>query len=300
MPAGSPRRSPVTRFAFVLALAVPAVAFAAPVPKEGDAGVLLVSAGGEVTRMNPDGSDAEALFRDKYAGDDFALGPAGKRMGYLKHDWWTRNTTVGVRTADGERVPLLTVDDRVGRVVWSADGKSLYCCVHPDGMPVTTWKCCAIDVATGKRTTFGVPAGAELVGVAPTTGDLILTIPGGADGLATVTTPPTKYDPTEAIPAKLGVEPLAAFPDGKRWLVRANGGVGLYTAGEKAVAAWEKAANVPVGAVRPDGKRVAYIAAISTRDFTPPTYELWTADPDGTNAKKVTESDKPVTRVEWR
>lgn len=291
------------RLALLFAFALPAVALAAPVPKESDGGKLLVSAGGRVTMMNPDGSDAEVLFHDKYAGDDVALGPAGKRMGYVKLDWWTRNTTVGVRTADGERSPLLTVEDRVGRVVWSADGKVLYCCVHPDGMPVKTWKCCALDAATGKRATFGVPAGADLVGVMPATGDLILTVPGEGDGTATVTTPATKYDPTAVIPAKSGAEPLAAFPDGKRWLVRSSAtpGVGVYTTGDKAVTAWEKnTTTATAGAVRPDGKRVAYVATVITRDLAPPTYELWTADPDGTNAKKVMESDKPVERLEWR
>ena len=280
----------------LLSVALPAVA--------DDGPRLYVTAGGKVARLAP-GGDPEPLFDDRYAGDDAAASPDGTRVAYRKWDWFTEKTTVGVRGKDGERVPLLSTEDSVGRVVWSADGKTLFCSVHPVDMPAEAWQCWAVDAASGKQTAFAVPAGAELIGLTAAGEELVFVVPGGGGekGYATVTTAAGKFEPTEVMAAGLQVVPLAPFPDGKRWLGRAAGmpGTGVYTAGDKGAAAWEDNAHAGyAGAVRPDGKRVAYAIAVVTRGGTGPTHELWTADPDGSNPAKVLESAKPIDRVEWR
>ena len=69
----------------LFALLLPTVTLAAPVPKAKDEGKLYVTTDSQIVRMNPDGSEQEKLFDDKYTRDDYCASPDGTRV--VSQEW---------------------------------------------------------------------------------------------------------------------------------------------------------------------------------------------------------------------
>jgi hypothetical protein len=323
----------------LLALVLPAVALAAPVPKEvkDDASKLLVTTHGKndaITLLNPDGSGEERLLvaAPRAGLLNARLSPDRTRMAYATTDRLRRAYVVWVRPlTDGVSTDLTPIDGR-GHFFWSPDGKRVVCTDEdenarkPGAKFEANWRSWAVDAATGKRAELDVKGEYRPFGFTPAGGLLCVRtldpVPVGettgvtAPARETVTTGLKEFDPQVVIPGRLNLRPLAAFPDGRRWLVSpiGTGGLAVYTAGEKQAVAWaEPPTEWDRVAVSPDGKRVAYSvrpdplarqrqvkAWKGPGDPPPEEGELWVADADGTNAKKVWEPHQPIGFIDWR
>jgi hypothetical protein len=291
----------MTRIALLFLL--PAVALAAPVPKAGKGeNKVYVTSDRRVVRMNPDGTGLEKLFDDKYAGDDYYASPDGTRV--VSQDWKDNRAWVSVRESGGEPVRLAKLNRTTNAVYWSADGKTLFAQAWDEKWPPAgTWWSELIDAKTGERTKLDAPGDCVPWGFAPG-GDLLFTRQDRRSGRRELlTSPAANFDPTVVLPTDLDVEPLAVFPDGKRWLVRRERerGIGVFKTGEAEVTYWagEKWYS-DAAAVSPDGTRVAFENWHSIPKEKRFEHDLWVADADGKNAKKVFTSAKNITRIDWR
>jgi hypothetical protein len=305
----------MTRIALLFLL--PAVALAAPVPKAGKGeNKVYVTIDGRVVKMNPDGTKQEKLFDDEHAGGDMRVAPDGKRVAYFKRPKPSEKGEIGVREAGGEPKPLLTFDRRPD-LIWSADSKTLYGHEYDPGTKPPPpyeecWKNWSIDIATGKQTDLDVPAHFCVWAMKPDGKGFYYfgangsqpTGPGTGHIRTEMVIDVTKPEPKVLIPADLCVRPLAAFPDGKRWVVKRIHKCewGVYTAGEKDVALWNVEGYCwPDGvAVSPDGKRVAYAIDVAGKGAREREIHLCTADGDGTNSVTILKTDKYIRYIDWR
>jgi dipeptidyl aminopeptidase/acylaminoacyl peptidase len=305
----------------VALLLLPAVALAAPVPKEGkDESKLYLTIGGKITRMNPDGT-GQGVVCDKGTGHDDSLSPDGKWIVGVKRDNSKDRHFVMLREPGGKPKEAVQVS-YTASVRWSADGKSLYGIDQhlrpsPKGGKVEAGRrCWRYVIATEQFTEMDIPKDYDLRRETPdgkgvvyeqTTGKQEVEPNVLMSKLQTVVSPLEKFEPKVVIPEEVNVSPVAAFPDGKRWLViditPYKRKVGVYTTGEKKPEWWGVKVGLPAFAVSPDGKRVAYTTRAEQEDSAvrkPDEYQLWVADGDGKNAKKLATFDDYVTHIDWR
>jgi hypothetical protein len=305
----------------LLFLLSPAVALAAPVPKEGkDESKLYLTVGGKIVRINPDGTGKEVVC-DKGDGTDDSLSPDGKWIVGVKRDNRTDRHLVMLREPGGKAKEAVQVSRTVS-VRWSADGKTLYGTdqhLRPSpkgGTEEAGRRCWRYEIASEKFTEMDIPKEYDLWRETPDGEGLVCTKALGWQEvapqtqmrkLATAITPLDKFEPKVVIPGEVNVFPLAAYPDGKRWVVTSVSAykrkIGVYTTGEKKPEWWITEVVLPESAVSPNGKRVGYTTEVVQPEAEvrkPETYELWVADADGKNPMKVCTTDKYVTRIDWR
>jgi hypothetical protein len=301
-------------------LLIPVFVIAAPVPKpEKDETKLLVTANGGVTLMAPDGTGAKVVIKggaDEYAYKAW-LSPDRKRVAYVykeRPDDRTGKAMLGVKTIDGE--PVMKVEMRSPNALfWSADGKNLVGTLNDDrgikgnDLGYRSWR---MDAVTGVKTSLDLPGDCVLVAPVPNSDKVAClrhtyTQPlGPREGFKVetelLTTDPDKFAPTTVIETVSTWPPVAVFPDGKRWLRHSSGEVGVHTVGEKEPKKWKRDPYVSEIALRPDGKRVAFAFFEWKKELKDTRWELWTADPDGTNAVKVLtrDDDKYLSHIDWR
>jgi hypothetical protein len=296
----------------LFALLLPAVAVAAPVPKAKDAGKLLVSTSdGKVTLMNPDGSEAKVVA-EAAEGERLVqakLSPDGTRVVYAVRPNATKlDAVLHVREVGGGKAKEVFKLQHLSRVFWAADGKAVVASgldVEKGNQPAANrhecWASWQVDTATGQPTpldakgqyrAWGWSADGKVL-LCVRTFDLRAVGKGvQAPKIETVRTQPDKFAPEVVIPAEVDQVPLAALPDGKRWVLKTtNDGLAVYSAagGLKAWADFEKTFVVCV-APSPDGKRVA----VGTQP------KLVTADPDGGDRKTVWEPKANIVDIDWR
>lgn len=301
----------------VALLLLPIVAYAAPVPKvEKAENKLYVTIDGRIVRMNPDGTGEEKLFDDAHAGGDMRVSPDGKSVVYFKYPKPARNCELGVRELGGDPKHLATFERRPD-VFWSADSKTLLGYevdrkTKPPPPYEECWKNWSLDVATAKRTDLDVPVQFYIWKLRPDGKDFYFfgtngkkqTGPGVFHVLTELAVDVSKGEPKILIPADLGLIPKAAFPDGKRWVVKRTHKCewGVYTAGDKDAVLW----NVEGGcwpdavAVSPNGKQVVYAIDIAGKGDRERQVELRTSDPDGKNSVTILKTDKYIKYIEWR
>ncbi len=293
----------------VALLLLSAVALAAPVPKaEKGENKLYVTLDGRIVRMNPDGTGEEKLYDDKHAGHDCCTTADGKRA--VSRDWSDKKFVVSVREEGGVSMPVAFLNSQNNVVVWSAVEGKLFTTDCAPSNPKEQWSM-LIDTKAGETKKLDAPGQCRPWGFTPK-GDLLYARAngflrkgqnGGFTRYELVASPAAKFDPTVVIPAEADVTPLAVFPDGKRWLVTRLGGegVGVYKTGDSEARFWDVEDRSPaVAAVRPDGKRVAWVYWRRTDDDTRHVFDLWTADAEGKNAKKAHTFEKEPTRLDWR
>lgn len=300
-------------------LLLPAVATAAPVPKEvKDETRLLVTAAGTVTLMRAEGTDAKVVL--KGSNDEYAymawLSPDRTRFAYFykeRPDDRDGKTLLGLREIGGTQVWNVSVPCPDG-LFWSADGKTLFGTTQKDkgrqgnDLGYRSWQ---IDAATGERTRLELPGDCVLVTALPGSGKvacLRYTRPDGEKpGIGVpmdaelLSTDPDKFDPTTVIESA-PLTPVAVFPDGKRWLRHRSGEVAIHTVGETEAKAWKRGPYVSAITLAPHGKRVAYTLFDWNEKAKTTRWQVWTADPDGTNATKVLtrDDDQRISHIDWR
>ncbi len=298
---------------------LPAVAVAAPVPKEAkDASQLLVRTGDrKLHRIAPDGSTAAVVYEwgEKESVHDAQLSPGGTAFAFLRIPAGNAGgVRLLVRTVDGKEEKELAKLSAPRGHFWSADGKSVYAVEEDDeqadrnprgrGEFNRSW---VIDAASGEKKKLDVGGPYRPAGLIPGTGKIVCVrfIKGdgpGANGrqtkVETVTTAADKFDPAVVIPEEGGAVPLAAFPDGKRFLARghATDEIGIYDTAAKTFTEWKTQKGRTAFALRPDGKRVAFTQGVEKGNV----WSVFVADPDGTNASVVWKSDSPIYEIDWR
>jgi hypothetical protein len=308
----------MTRFTSLLLL--PAVALAAPVPKElKDEARLLVTAAGAVTLMTPDGGNPTVIHAggaDEYVYRAW-LSPDRTRFAYFykeRPDARVGKTLLGLREVGGKQQAWSVSVPCPDGLFWSADGKTLFGTTQKEKggqgnvLGYRSWR---IDAANGERTRLELPA--DCVLVAPLRGSTKVAclryarpaadksgagVPADAELLAT---DPDTFAPTTVLGAAR-LTPVAVFPDGKRWLRHASGEVAIHTVGEQEAKAWPREPFVSAVALAPSGKRVAYTTFDWNEKAKTTRWQVWTADPDGTNAVKVLARDdeERISHIDWR
>jgi dipeptidyl aminopeptidase/acylaminoacyl peptidase len=226
-----------------------------------------------------------------------------------------------LREPGGEAKEELRVS-RMASVQWSADGKTIYGTdqhIRPaakGGLIEEGRKWWRYEVATGKVTELDIPEKYSIWQETPdgkgllclqTTGEQEVKPRVLIPKVATVVTPTGKFEPKVLIPEEVNVAPMAAFPDGKRWVVISiefgKRKVGVYTQGDKKPVWWGTEVSLSQFAVSPDGKRVAYSNYVSQRlagGRETEVYDLCVADADGKNVKKILTTGKYITHIDWR
>ncbi len=319
----------------VALLLVSSVALAAPVPKAKDDGKLLVLTGDNKATLHTfDGKDPKVMAEVAPGGSlRFAtLSPDGKRVAFgVILPGMDGDTAIRLRAvADDKPTELVTIPGggknqllprvSVSSLFWSPDGKTLAGTFHDrfakQKPPALSgrWTNFSIDAATGERT--DLQTNTEYRAVAFTADGKGFVCTRGFEkpsennkqmiGFETAVTPTGKVDPQVVIADPLGLQPVATFPDDKRWVVTAleesTWKVGVYTAGEKQPAWWDaevKDTPIPV-AVGPDGRRVVYALNPVWKQVQNDKVVLWVADADGKNAAKLWESNARVLSIDWR
>lgn len=300
---------------------LPAVALSAPVPKPPkDESKLLVTANGSVTLMNPDGTDAKVVHEGSNDATAYKawLSPDRKRFVYFykeRPDDRTGKMLLGVKTIDGEQVAKVEMRCPDG-LFWSADGKSLLGTVRDENfgkkgndLGYRSWR---MNAATGVRTALDLPGDCVLVAPVPGS-DQVACLrwthtrqqgPRAAPKMDAelVTTDPDKFAPTTVFESASPLTPVAVFPDGQRWLRHSSGEVTVHTVGVKAGVKWKRNPHVSEIALHPQGTRVAFAFFEWKKEEKDTRWELWVADPDGTNPMKVLARDdaKHIGHIDWR
>ena len=199
---------------------------------------------------------------------------------------------------------------------WSADGTAVYGSgtdheaeEKNNEKGVWYWLNWRVDLDTKTFHRLDTPNEYRAWGVTPTDGKLIYTrhLPpirrenGVTDWpVETAVSPADVFTPKVVIPATALVEPLAVFPDGRRWMVRIGAGrFGVYTQGESESKAWDwQVKAVGSATIAPDGERVIVTYAPFVR-FDEET-GLRSYLPDGTGGVQVWDSRAWVSSVDWR
>lgn len=302
-------------------LLLPAVALAAPVPKEGkDESRLYMTIGKKIISIAPDGTD-EKIVCDQGVSNDDQLSPDGKWIVGVRHNPGKDRHSLMLREPGGKSKEVLLVSHRAS-VIWSADSRSLY---GTDQMLVENGKgalveagrqCWRYELETDKQTMLDIPEKYTFLRETPDGQAWVCAEKTGIKRIdeqtlieksAIVVTGAAKFVPKVLIADEVDVFPLTMFPDGKRWLVSEvtpyEHDIGVYTLGEKKPVWFGLKAHYAGLAVHPRGKRVAY----ATNDLFPEEgkrrpnkIELWVADTDGKNAKKIFGCKEDLYHLVWR
>jgi hypothetical protein len=304
----------------VAMLLLPAVCLAAPVPKAKSEGKLLVvTQDGKATLMNPDGGEPQVVV-EVGKGELVArarLSPDGTRVVYaVRPDAKKLDAVLYVRDLDGGKAKELFKVQHAAHLLWSPDGKAVYVSgldVEKGNQPAVkrneSWLSWTVDAATGRPTPLDAKGEYRAWGFTPK-GDELLCVrtfdlrPVGkgvqAPKVETVRTKLDAFDPKGVIPAEADLTPLAALPDGERWVVYTpKEKVGVYSAkGE--LTEWPDIPgdSVPHAAVAPDGKRLAFAVHHAAKPGV--RRAVLVSDANGGDVKTVWEPKVNILDIDWR
>jgi hypothetical protein len=318
------------RFTLLL-LCASSAAVAAPVPKAGNADgtLLVVTSDGVLRLLTPDGKEVKKL--DPREGDGrptFArLSPDGKRVAEAhRPDDEKTITRLRLRTLDTDNVQELTEVPHLDRLFWSPDGSTVYASgldveagKDPNKKRHECWLNWAIDAKSGKAKPLDLGGEYRVAGLTAdgksfvtlrTFGQRLVGKGVWGPELETHLTDLATLKHAKLIGADVEVTPLAAFPDGKRWLVQMETGpkpwLRVFAPADGTLtqlAEWNDDDVLLRKTIRlsPDGKRLAYVRHVFAPDDRKRA-ELVVADSDGKNAKPVFQVDPKlyIPVVDWR
>lgn len=306
---------------FAVLVLLPTVALSAPVPKEGkDESRLYMTIAKKIISIAPDGTD-EKIVCDQGVSEYDQLSPDGKWIVGVKHNPGKDRHSLMLREPGGQSKEVLLVSHQAS-VLWSADGKSLFGRDQKlveggkGGLVEAGRQCWRYELDSGKQTMLDIPEKYTLIGETPGGQDWVCAEKTGTKRIdeqtlieksALVVTGAEKFEPKVLIADEVDVFPRRMFPDRKRWLVSEvtpyERDIGVYTLGEKKPLWFGLKAHYAGFAVHPSGKKLAY----ATAELFPQDgkrradkIELYVADADGKNAKKIFGSDKDIFHLDWR